>query len=122
MDALKEANRVLSDLSDWNANDYVAVRYNAQWFPGIIRNVHEDGTTEVACMKYVDVLQNENKFRWPTRSEGNEDKLPYEKEDLLLKLSEPQLVGKTNRLQYFKLEEQDISDASDILQLVLSCR
>ena len=73
-------------------------------------------------MRFVDVMQSENKFRWSTRSEGNADILTYEKEDLLLKLYEPELIGNNKRLQYFQLEEQDCSDASDILHLVLNCR
>lgn len=122
MDILNETNRVLSELSDWNTGDYVAVNFQGQWFPGKICAVHEDGSADVVCMKYVDMLQTENKFRWPTRCEGNEDKLTYDKEDLLLKLNEPQLVGNSKRLQNYELDEQDFSDACDILRLVLSCR
>ena len=110
-------NKVMSKVCDWEVNDYVAVQYDARWYPGVISSINDD-EFEVTCMKYVNVLQCENKFRWPSRSEGNPDVTTYAREDLILKLCEPKLIGNNKRLQYFQLDEQDFLDASDILRLV----
>ena len=115
IDISQEANRIFSGMSEWEEGDYVAVRYEVQWFPGKIKVVHGDGSADVTCMQYADNFNCGNKFRWARRSEGHEDTLNYEKDDLLLKLGEPQPVGSNKRLQYFEFSEEDFSDASDIL-------
>ena len=61
------------------------------------------------------------KFRWPTSSEGN-DLLTYKREDVLLKLCEPKLIGSNKRFKYYELEQEDFCDASHILKLVLTYR
>ena len=119
MDIIEEVNKIFSDLSEWKVGDYVAVAHKKSWFPGKIINLHDDGSADVSCMLYADHFQRENKFRWPKWSEGDQDTPTYKKEELLLKLDEPQPVGSNKRLQYFKITDDDFADASDILRLIL---
>ena len=56
----------MSSISDWEEGDYVVVRYDPSWFPGMITEVCDDGLVIVSCMEYVDTLKKSNKFRWPS--------------------------------------------------------
>ena len=73
-------------------------------------------------MKWADDFVRSNKFRWFTESDGKEAIQTYPKDDLLMKIREPQAIGLNRRLQYFQLLEDDFLDASDVLQLVLQCQ
>ena len=75
----------------------------------------DDVDVKVLCMKYADDFTRNNKFRWT----GKNDSRECQKEDILLKITEPTADGSNKRLQYYKLTEEDYCDASDILHLVL---
>ena len=85
-------------------------------------DLHENGSASVKLLKHAGTFEDENKFRLPTCCEKSESGRTYQKRDLILDLRESQLIGKNNRLQYYKLDEQDILDASDVLHLELKSR
>ena len=123
IDIAQEANQVFNAIAEWNVGDYVAVKYETQWFPGKIMMIHDDGALDVSCMKYVDPFNRSNKFRWVGPLEGHEDTITYSKEDILLKIKEPCPDDRSSkRLRYFTLTEEDFYDASDILMLILACK
>ena len=107
----EEVDKILRDMEDWQVGEYVAVRYDNSWYPGVITNVVQ-GTYVVSCMEYLNKVELTNKFRWPSRKDENK----YELDDLLLKLDKPILQGKRN---YYTLVEDDFSDACDLLQMDL---
>ena len=115
IDLTEEANAIISEIMDWDIGDYVAVRYNSTWFPGVICSVCDDGAVNVSCMEYVDESSKLNKFRWPSR----EDKNRYDRDDLLLKLEKPVPISKGKRLLHYKLSDDDYNDAFEILTVVM---
>ena len=78
--------------------------------------MHGDGMYDVSCMEYVDKFESTNKFRWPSREDVNN----YDREDLLLKLTQPTAVGTAKRLLHFALNDGEFKDAGDILSFVLN--
>ena len=111
----EEVSDIIKNIEDWDVNDYVAVRYDSMWYPGIITKVLESAY-EVSCMEYVDKINLNNKFRWPKLK----DEQLYELEELLLKLDVPLPALHSKRQQgQFTLNEEDFSDASDVLKMVL---
>ena len=82
VDLSKEVQEVMSLVSDWDIDNYVAVRYESLWYPGKIIGVNEDDLFEISCFEYVDTFERSNKFRWPARK----DIKSYDRDDLLLKL------------------------------------
>ena len=41
IDIAQEANQVFNIIAEWNVGDYVAVKYETQWFPGKVMMIHE---------------------------------------------------------------------------------
>ena len=69
VDLSKEVQEVMSLVSDWDIDDYVAVRYESLWYPGKIIGVNEDDSFEISCFEYVVTFERSNKFRWPARKD-----------------------------------------------------
>jgi hypothetical protein len=105
---------VMGVVSDWEVGDYVAVRYDLGWYPGVITDMLDDGTFQISCMEYIDKFEKDNRFRWPMR----EDTSIYERDDMILKINEPkeQIVGR--RTSYYYLSEDDFVDAMNVFELV----
>ena len=119
VDIAQEANCIFSELAEFQAGDFVAVRHDTVWFPGRITKIKEDGLLEVSGMKFADEFIRANKFRWVERSEGHICK----REDVLMNIAEPVPDGSNKRLQYYKLTEEDFkNDVSDVLKLMLVCK
>lgn len=109
-----EVMGVMGVISDWCIEDYVAVIYLKQWYPGKVTKVNEDGTIEVSCLEYIDKIEFSNKFRKPRHPDIKD----YNRDELLLKLNGPiEVAGK--RSQYFKVNDDDFDYASDILRMVI---
>ena len=105
-------------ITEWEVDDYVAILYDEDWYPGQVTQVNDDGSVDVKCMKYVDKFQGTSKFLWSQR----EVKKPYNKDELLLKLNAPTEVTTCKRLQYYEFSESDFNDAFDILRMVLGTK
>ena len=115
IDLAAEVQQVMSEISDWEVGNYVAVRVDHLWYPGKITKLQDDGRFEVTRMLYVDEFAQTNKFRENGRTASN-----YDKKDLLLAINEPLKVTTGKRLLHYKLAENDFNLASNLLKVVLS--
>ena len=68
----------------------------------------------MSLMEYIEKVEMTNKFRWPS-PEIDEH---FDEADLLLKIDEPIHVTKGKRSSHYLLEDDDYSDATDLLQIV----
>ncbi len=103
-----EAARVMRDISDWDVDDYVVVRYNQSWYSGIITESLDDGTFRISCMEFVNKFERDNKFRWPIRK----DEKTYEREDMIWKLEKP--VEHIGRRMSYHTRDSEFEDAMNI--------
>ena len=111
----------MTELADWEINDFVAVVYDNQWYPGQITKVNDDETVNVKCMKYVDTYSKSNtsnKFSWPKQV----DKKPYVMEELILKLDPPKQLKGGRRHTYFCLSDADYTGACDVFRMLLDTK
>ena len=113
IDLGQEAMEVMGVVSDWNIDDYVAVkkRYLGKWYPGQITNINEDDTIKVSCLEYVNKIETSNKFCKPRHPDIKD----YHRDE---KLNDPiKVAGK--RSEYFKLNDDDFDYASELLRMVI---
>ena len=59
IDLSKEVQHVMSRVSDWEIDDYVAVQYESLWYPGKIISMDDD-MFKVSCLEYVDKFTHVN--------------------------------------------------------------
>ena len=117
IDIQRELLHVMSDLADWEVNDYVAVVYNDNWYPGVVTSINDDKTITVNCLEYADRFKSSNKFSWPK----HKDEKPYDIDDVILKLDPPNEIS-SKRHKYFYFCDGDYTGACDVFKMVLDSK
>lgn len=88
-----EDNVTLAALQLPKKNTYVIIKYEGEYFPGLIKNI-DNNSYEVSTM----VLSKGNSFRWPETP----DQIWYDKDTIIEKIQEPQLFNKRG---FYKVPE-----------------
>lgn len=90
-----EDNIPLTALQLPKKNTYVIIKYEGEYFPGLIKNI-DDSRYEISTM----VLSKGNTFRWPETP----DQIWYGKEAIIEKIKEPQILNKRG---FYKVPEMN---------------
>ena len=110
---LGEATRVIGDIAEWEVGDYVAIRNNSSYCPGLITKITE-GVMTVSCMEFVNGHEMNNKFRWRTPMVETE----CSKDDIILTLHNPAECTRGKRASHFTLTSDDFRFIADLLKVV----
>ena len=109
MNDLMEAT--CSAVPQWKMNDWVAVVYDKNWYPGEITDLQENHVV-VNCMRHSSEYKP-NYFCWPT---GKADVLEYFYSDILCKIDPPDPANSCGYRQSFIMNEKDFELACEILE------
>ena len=109
-DQLEEVKDQMTNIVDeicWRKDDWVAVRYGYQWFPGVIDEIVDDGI-RVKCMEYATL--GKNRFQWPAK----DDIMVYGSDEILCSLQPAVPISH----RYFGINELEFKEAEEIMNKV----
>ena len=96
---------LVAECMKWKENEYVAVVYQNQWYPGCITKVNGH-TVEVNVMHRM--MTGKNNFKWPK----SKDEIPYLYDDVLCVIDPPK---PSNQRGEFCLDNDDFLKANALL-------
>ena len=97
---VKEETIRITNLMSWSKDDWVAVEYEGEWYPGVVNEV--DNLITVKSMSFPSL--GKNCFKWPTC----DDVLQYEPDDILCKITPPKPMSS----RFFGLSDEDFREVN----------
>ena len=97
---IKEKTIRITNLMSWSKDDWVAVEYEGEWYPGVVNEV--DNLITVKSMSFPSF--GKNCFKWPTC----DDVLQYEPDDILCKITPPKPISS----RFFGLSDEDFGEVN----------
>ena len=85
-------------------NDWIAIKYDANWHIGKIQDIDSDDDLKVTFLRPTKTVNDDKSlFKWPTPS----DIIYVNQSDVICKISEPQPIGRSGRS--FQLQDNYIA-------------